>query len=49
MTLIRESAELNRRERDKVEYLTPGSPVNYSLLTTGVIAGDSIKSIRSSS
>jgi len=45
MTLIRESAELNRRERDKVEYLTPGSPVNYSLLSTGVIAGDSIKVI----
>lgn len=45
MTLIRESAELNRRERDKIEYLTPGSPVNYSLLSTGVIAGDSIKVI----
>ena len=45
MTLIRESAELNRRERDKIEYLTPGSAVNYSLLSTGVIAGDSIKVI----
>jgi hypothetical protein len=45
MPLIRESAELNRRERDKIEYLTPGSPVNYSLLSAGIIAGDTIKVI----